>query len=286
MLKLGILRSPSGHSLSSIMQTSALNHLGIEGEYIAYGVSSEELKDKFVELKDSDIRGLNVTMPHKISIIPLLDELTERAKLVGSVNTVSFKDGKSIGDNTDVTGFWEAIPKENKGKIPDSNIAVLGCGGATCAIVVALLQNNVNTLTVYGRDLKKLKEFENYMIERKKIIKSNSKISVELLENINLKNVSLLVNTTPVGMYPKKNDCLIKKESLESLNNDALVYDIIYSPAETKLLEYAKSYNKEILNGIDMLVLQGAASLNVWLEKDIAPVEIMKNAVLEHLKSL
>ena len=109
-------------------------------------------------------------------------------------------------------------------------------------------------------------------------------IHIDLLSSIDLSNTDMLVNTTPVGMYPNFNDCPIKKWDLEKLPKDAFVYDIVYNPLETKLLQHAKSLGLETLNGIEMLVRQGAESLNIWLEKDIAPLEIMRNAVLESLE--
>ena len=106
------------------MQTAALQYLNVSGTYRPYEVKPNELEKMFNQLKGSGIKGFNVTIPHKISIIPLLDELTERAKLIGAVNTVTFNNGKAIGDNTDVIGFWEAIPEEIRKIIPEKNISI------------------------------------------------------------------------------------------------------------------------------------------------------------------
>ncbi len=285
-LKLGIIKSSGTPSLSVIMHTAALQHLNINGEYKAYEVKPEELKDVFERLKKEKAKGVNVTIPHKINIIPLLDELTDRAKQIGAVNTVIFKDGKSIGDNTDASGFWEAIPDEIRKNIPGKNISILGCGGAAHACAIACISNNISKLKIYGRDKKKLENFEGFL---KTIVETSQRdvstsIHIDLLSHIDLSNIHILINTTPVGMYPNINESPARKEDLERLPKDSFVYDIIYKPQETKLLQDAKSLGLKTLNGIEMLVRQGAESLNIWLEKDVAPLEIMRNAVLDSLE--
>ena len=283
MLKFGILRSPSGYSLSEVMQTAALQYLNIRGEYKAYGVKEEELKNIFEKLKQEDTSGLNVTIPHKISIIPLLDKLTKTAKSVGAVNTIIFKDGKSIGDNTDVIGFWESMPEEIKKEIPNKIISILGCGGAAHAVCTALILNNTKKITVYGRNKNKLENFKKHFTETPR--QGVYEIKTGLLDDIDLFDTFMLVNTTPIGMYPKTNETPITKEKLNKLPKDAFVYDIIYNPSETKLLEDSKSFGLKTLNGVEMLVRQGAASLNIWLGKEIAPLSVMRAAVLNELKN-
>ncbi len=283
-LKLGIIKSSGTLSLSVMMHTAALQHLNINGEYKAYEVKTEDLEKVFKKLKKENVKGVNVTIPHKINIIPLLDELTDRAKQIGAVNTVTFKDEKSIGDNTDVSGFWDAIPTRIRENISKKNISILGCGGAAHACAVALLSNNVSSIKIYGRDKNRLDDFKNFLETNVKTPRQNISIKIDLLSNIDLSNTQILINTTPVGMYPNMDKCPIEKEDLKKLPKDAFVYDIIYNPPETKLLQYAKSLGLETLNGIEMLVRQGAASLNIWLEKDIAPLEIMRNAVVETLQ--
>ncbi len=270
MLKLGILRSPDGHSLSSIMQTAALKYLNIEGEYKSYGVSSEKLGKVFNNLKREGVTGLNVTMPHKISIIPSLDELTDRAKSIGAVNTITIKNGRSIGDNTDIIGFWQSLPETIRKDIFNRSISLIGTGGAAYACIMALLQHGVQNIKVYGRNKDKLDRIHKFF---------QAKISIDLISNIELLNTHILVNTTPVGMYPNINETPINIEALKKLQKDATVYDIIYNPLETKFLKEAHSLNLKTINGVEMLVRQGATSLNIWLEKEIAPIEVMRNIV-------
>ena len=284
MLKFGIIRSPQGYSLSTVMQTAALQQLNINGEYKSYEANPEDLKKLLKKLKELKINGVNVTIPHKISIIPLLDELTERATLIGAVNTIIFKkDGKTIGDNTDASGFWEGIPENIKGRLIEREVAMLGCGGAACAVAIAFLSNKIKTLQIYARDKNKLNSFKNSLEQKKEQLKSHTIIEAKLLTNINLSKTSMLINTTPVGMYPDINSSPVQINNLKQLSDDAVVYDIIYKPKETKLLKDAGSLNKKTINGVEMLVRQGAESLNLWLNQDIAPLDVMRNAVMEEL---
>ncbi len=285
-LKLGIIKTSGTPSLSVIMHTAALQHLNINGEYKAYEIKPEELNDVFEKLKKEKVKGLNVTIPHKINIIPLLDDLTERAKLAGAVNTVIFKDGKTIGDNTDINGFFDSIPEDYRRNISKKNISILGCGGAAHACAIALLEHNVAKLKIYGRDRNKLEDFKRFLEMKVKMFRGGVSIEIDLLSNIDLSNTNILVNTTSVGMYPDINETPVLKEYLEKLPKNSLVYDIIYKPQETKLLQDAKSFGLKTLNGVEMLVRQGAESLNIWLEKDIAPLEIMRNAVLDTLEPI
>lgn len=267
------------------MHTAALQYLNINGSYRTFETSEKELKKIFNQLKDSGIRGLNVTIPHKTSVITLLDELTDTAKLIGAVNTIIFKNGKSLGENTDVTGFWQAIPEKIREKVSSQNISIVGCGGAAQAIVIALLLNKVKQITIYGRNKEKLSGFKEFVNSRNEQLKTKSKIETDLLNNINLSNTSMLVNTTPIGMYPDINNSPIKKEELQKLPKNALVYDIIYNPLETQLLKDAKDLNKLTLNGIEMLIRQGAASLAIWLEQEVAPLGVMRLALYSSLVS-
>ena len=283
MLKLGIVKSSNSHSLSSLMHTAALQHLNIKGEYKVYEVSTENLKILFDELKQNGIKGLNVTIPHKISVIPLLDELTERANLIGAVNTITFNDGKSTGDNTDVTGFWEGIPLDIRNKLPGNNVVLLGYGGSACAIAIALIHNDVKSITVYGRDKKKLSMFKEFIDSKTKKLHRNVSTSINTLNDIDLSYAFMLINATPIGMAPDTDSSPVKKEDLKKLPNDSLVYDIIYKPQETKLLKDARSLKLKTLNGVEMLVRQGAASLNIWLGKEVAPINVMRLTVEQSL---
>ena len=156
-------------------------------------------------------------------------------------------------------------------------------------MVTALLLNGAKEIKIYGRNKEKLlnfkKSIELTLVEATlKVASTTTIIDTDLINNIDLSNTFMLVNTTPLGMYPNVDKCPTEKKDLQKLSKDALVYDIIYNPPETKLLKDAKSLGLNTINGVEMLVRQGAASLNIWLEKDVAPLEIMRNAVVETLR--
>ena len=286
MIKLGIIGFPLEHSLSPIMHTAALQQLNINGEYLKYEVKEEKLQELLNAFKKNGLKGFNVTIPYKNKIIPYLDEVTETAKLAEAVNTVTIKEnGKAIGDNTDIEGFWESLPETIRNKIFSSQATVLGCGGTAKAISIALLKNNVSSLSVFSRNKEKLITFANYLNSKKDKLKAKTKLDFGLTSEINLSNTSLFINTTPVGMYPAVDSSPLKKEELQELPKDAFVYDVIYNPTKTKFLEIAESLNKKTLNGIEMLVRQGANSLKIWLDGVNPPIEIMRMAVVQGLSS-
>ena len=279
MLKLGIIGYPLEHTLSPVMHTAALQQLNINGEYKAYEIKEENLEREFKKLVKSGITGLSVTIPFKTKIIPLLDSLTETARLIGAINTLRVdSSGLTTGENTDAKGFYDSIPKRFK-SISDKTVTVLGCGGSARAICIAFLLNKVRTLKVYGRNPLKLKEFEKFLLGRKEKLSSKTSLSTSQLDKLDLEDTFILVNTTPCGMYPKINDTPVKKEKLAELPEKSLVYDIIYNPKETRLLKNAKELNLKTLNGIEMLARQGASSLSFWLGKDISAMGVMRLAV-------
>ena len=283
MLKLGIIGYPISHTLSPQMHTAALQYLNINGIYRAYEVKEDELIQMFNQLKDSGIKGFNVTIPHKISIISLLDELTETAKLIGSVNTVTItKEGKAIGENTDIIGFWETIPNDIKQNLPNLKATIIGCGGSALAVTVALLMNKVKHLKILGRNTAKLSLLKDFIDSRKTLLQSDTIIEKGLMDRVDLSETNILINTTPVGMYPKVDFSPVTKEEILQLPKDALIYDLIYNPQETLLLTLGKYLDRRTINGVEMLIRQGAASLGIWLEQKVAPHGAMRLAVLQN----
>lgn len=285
MLKFGIIGYPLEHTLSPVMHMAALEYLNIGGEYLAYEVKENEFEKVFNELKEKKINGFNVTIPYKKKIIPLIDELSESARLIDAVNTVTIqKNGKIFGDNTDIIGFWEAIPENIREKIQGKDVAILGCGGAASACAVALIKQNVKSIKLYGRDKAKVLRFRDFLNTRQEsILNGKVKINIEadLLTMVDLTNVFMLVNATPIGMYPNTDISPVIKMELKKLSADAVIYDIIYNPPETQLLKLAKSLEKQTINGVEMLVRQGAASLAIWLRQEVAPLGAMRLAVMQ-----
>ncbi len=267
-----IIGDPIEHSLSPAMHNAVFRILNLDCVYIAMRVKSNELDAAIKSIKNSNISGFNVTMPHKVSIIEYMDKLDESSILADAVNTVDIKDGKMIGYNTDIHGFITPI-KERGIILNDKNVLLLGAGGAARAIIIALTKERINELIIANRDIKKA----NILIDNLK-----SKINVNFdtrfidLDNAKdyAKNSYLIVNATPLGM---KNEPSII--SAKYINPDSIVYDIVYRPMNTPLILEAINANAKVIYGYEMLLEQGAKAFEIWLSIK-APRDIMKMALL------
>ena len=236
MRTFGLIGKSLEHSFSSQYFNEKFFKEGItDTQYLNF-----ELKhiSEFTELiKTNKLSGLNITIPYKESIIPFLDELNEEAKEMGAVNTIQFSNGKTIGHNTDHIGFTNSI----KPLLEDRNKAIiLGDGGAAKAIKYALKKLN---------------------IEYKTINRNTSFDYLDITKQIT-GYYTIIINTTPVGSYPNIND--FPKIPYEYLNQNYLLFDLIYNPNETKFLAYGKAKNAQTKNGLEMLQLQAEESWNIW----------------------
>jgi len=275
MLKLGIIGYPLGHSLSPSMHNAALKELEIQGNYVAFETPPNKLFERIEFLKVEGIKGFNVTIPYKEKIIKYLDDIDNSGKIVGAVNTVIIDENKKLyGYNTDVSGFVQAIPNEWQEKIKSKKAAVLGSGGSARAILAGLIELKIQEISIFARNQEK-------SLELKEIF-SNIKINcLPLTENLDLSEFSIVINTTPLGMQGiNEGISPLSLKSIETLPKDALVYDIVYKPLKTKLLEYAEKRNLKTLNGIEMLLLQGAKGFELWTGQK-PPVEIMRKALIK-----
>ena len=274
-----LIGDPVEHTMSPAIHNTAFSETGLDYVYVAFGVKAEEL-DKAIEgMKALNIRGMSVTMPHKVTILKLLDKLDPLAEKIGSVNTIVNDDGVLTGYNTDATGFLQALLErgiEPKGK----NIAILGAGGASRAVSFILADRGANLVI-----LNRLLEFDWAVELARKISQTFSK-NVEALE-LNRDNLvkalgkaDILVNATSVGMSPNIDETPVPSE----LHKPGLiVYDIIYNPVKTKLLREAEDAGAEIISGVDMLVWQGVQAFEKWTGLK-PPVELMKEEAIKHLQ--
>jgi shikimate dehydrogenase len=282
MIKLAITGYPLAHSLSPAMHRAALAAVGLEGDYVVLEAAPDELEAKVNYLKENGFRGFNVTIPHKVAIMNFLDEIDPFAKQVGAVNTVIISPDKKLsGYNTDVYGFTQAIPADIRESLHGKKAAVIGSGGAARAVLAGLADIGISEITIHARNTEKAQELATSRVGKFCPPESTTKILVAgLNDNTNLSGVSIVVNTTPVGMHGKfEGESPLSEASITSLPQDALVYDLVYKPAKTKLLEIAEKRELLTLNGLDMLVLQGAKGLSLWTGLP-APVGVMKQALL------
>lgn len=273
---LGVIGYPIKHSLSPVIQNTAIQEAGIDYAYIAMPIAPEDLEKAVIGLKALNFTGFNVTIPHKVNIMQYLDEIDEMAKLIGAVNTVHIKDGKLYGYNTDAIGFINPLLKENV-EIKDKTTVILGAGGACRAVVCGLIKQGIKNIILAVRNPVKAQLLANDF---------NDLVDIKVCDwhseefKQYLAQADLLVNTTPLGM--EGNIDSKPPVDWESVKKSAFVYDIVYIPAETKFLQEAKEYGHKILNGERMLAEQGAAALHLWTDKDIN-VDIMVKTLHDYL---
>ena len=260
------------------MHNAAFQHLGIDASYVHFSIKPENLKKGIEALKLLDIKGFNVTLPHKESVLRFLDELAEEAKLIGAVNTVVKKDERLIGYNTDAKGF--IIPLKEKTSVKGKVALVMGAGGSAKAVSYILLKEKIGKIFIANRTLERAKKLSSSL----KKLGKETEVKVLALDEIKtiIKEVDILINTTPVGMFPGVESCIIDESLLRKLNKDAIVYDLVYNPLETKLLKLSKKFNLETISGIEMLVHQAALAFEIWTSKK-APVDVMKKAAVNAL---
>ncbi|MCH7949048.1 MAG: shikimate dehydrogenase [Candidatus Dadabacteria bacterium] len=271
----GIFGHPVKHSLSPDMHNSAFNTLGLNSVYVAFDIDPESIEEATRAIRVMGIRGINITIPHKQTIIPYLDEVSPDAKLTGAVNTVKNENGKLLGYNTDVGGFLRAI-REDLDFSPEGNtLFLIGAGGAARAVLSAFCMNG--GAVVYITDIIKDKALE--LANQFKANFQNITIETVELDNQNLieqkfNEADILVNASPAGMDGVGSLDI----PLTSLNKNAVVYDLVYKPPDTNLLKEAKQLGHKASGGLSMLLYQGAESFEIWTGEN-APVEIMKKAL-------
>ena len=276
---LGIFGYPISHTLSPAMHNAVIKALGLDMVYLPFEVKPSNLKEAINGIKSLGIIGVNITIPHKESVIRFLDDISEEARLVGAVNTIVNKDRKLVGYNTDGSGYMASL-KEELGFNPKSKrIIIIGAGGAARGILAALATQKPKSITVANRTLSRavslIKAFKGKF-------RDTRFEAINLDDNMlkmSFNSVDLLINTTSVGMKQSK----ALKIPLETLPKIAIVSDIIYNPLETLLLKKAKKIGLTTHGGLGMLVHQGARSFKLWTGMD-APMNVMRKAALKALK--
>jgi shikimate dehydrogenase len=284
--QLGLIGYPVSHSLSPRIQNAALRACGLKGSYSLFPIHPDDqqgLKDLLTRVRSGEITGLNVTIPHKQNVIPLLDELTPAAQAIGAVNVISLREGQLIGDNTDAAGFLADL-KKFLTTVPltgiiktrrhgDLNVIVLGAGGSARSVVYALANDGWN-VTIAARRMEQAQGLASWF--------SNYAIRTVHYSEIPLSTFQLLVNTTPVGMTPDTDHSPLP-ENL-NLPRDIIIYDLVYNPRETKLIKEARALGVQATTGLGMLIEQAALSFEIWTGHE-APREAMRASVGQSLVS-
>ena len=279
---IGLIGYPLKHSVSPYFQQAALDHYKLDIRYEAWETFSDELRDTVKKLREPENIGANVTVPYKEKIVPLLDEIDELASLIGAVNTVVSKGDKLLGFNTDAHGFVEALGKDGHFDPKGKKVVMLGAGGVARAAGLVLVQSNVASLAltdgIFERSTSLAEDLVRYV--RRATLNPNDwapNISAfkwqELESAATLERCDLIVHCTTIGMKdsPQEGQSPLTPGVIPGR---ALIYDVVYNPWPTPLLELAQKAGANILGGLPMLVYQGAASFKLWTGKE-APLDIM-----------
>lgn len=275
----GVIGHPIEHSMSPPMHNNAFKQLNMDYVYVAFHIFPENIENLITSAKIMGIKGLNVTIPHKTTIIPYLDEIDETAEKIGAVNTIQFKDGIAKGYNTDGIGAIKSI--QEYVSVEDKNVLIIGAGGASKAIAFTLINENINSLTIANRteenanklisNIKKQTNFNN--IKYIPIIKAEDFIN----------DVDIIINTTPIGMYPKDDvDAPIKTDNISEKH---VVMDVIYNPLETTLLRKSRLNGATTINGTSMLINQGIVSFEIFTG-ETPSYESFEEALSEQLSKI
>ncbi len=272
---IGLIATPIRHSSSPTMHNEAFAKLGLDYAYLAFEVGTEELEDTIKGFRAMKVRGSNVSMPNKTVVHKYLDKLSPAAELCGAVNTIVNDDGVLTGHITDGIGCMSAL-KDAGVDIIGKKITIVGAGGAATAIQVQAALDGVAEISIFN---KKDKFFENAEKTVEKLnSKTNCKVSLYDLDDLaklkeEIASSVLLINATGVGMKPLEGITYIPDTSF--FRPELVVLDIVYAPRETALLKLAKSAGCRTLNGLGMMLFQGAAAFEMWTGKQM-PIDYMK----------
>lgn len=283
--RLGLTGYPLGHSYSPVLHAAALNVMGMEGEYRIYPVQplpggKVELAALLDRIRVGYLQGLNVTIPHKESVRPFLDELSATARCIGAVNTIYMKGGRLVGDNTDAPGFFKDLSHFVNKDI--SAAVVLGAGGSARAVAYALAENG-SRVYIAARRLSQAEHLKDDLLGGADKL-GGEVIALPLTETA-LKsicgNCELIVNTTPVGMYPNVDESPWPG-SLQFPGGAAL-YDLIYNPQDTTLVKNARAQGLAAQSGLGMLVEQAALAFECWTGA-WPPTDVMRGALADMIQ--
>lgn len=258
----GILGHPIRHSLSPMMHNRAFELLNLNTIYLPFDVPGASLKEAIKGMKALGFLGANVTIPHKERIVPYLDEVSEEASMIGAVNTITIESGKLYGYNTDVTGIYETL-LDYRESLSGAEVSIFGAGGAARSLIYSLIRHfKVGRINLFNRTVQKAEELKEYFTT--KMIFENiavyELVPPDIVERLN--RSKLLANTSSIGMYPSIDDSPTTIEA--SFNKEQIVFDVVYNPVKTKLLQLGETQGAVVLDGLKMFVEQGARAFELW----------------------
>jgi shikimate dehydrogenase len=273
----GIIGHPIGHTLSPLMHNAAFAACGMSASMSAFDIEPHSLKEALEGFAKLDFGGINVTIPHKESIIRFLDEVDEEASIIGAVNTVRFENRKSAGFNTDVYGFLQSLDPF-RSAIDGGKFVILGAGGAARAIVYALLKHfRTSQIVIASRSPSRINDLiENFRRMGQSNLTAFSTADPQFPLIFQASDV--IINATPVGMLPRANELPVPDPAFR---RGQLVMDLIYRPEQTELLRRAASAGLQTVGGLEMFIHQGARAFEIWTGKSmdirqVRPVIVQK----------
>ncbi|HIE15207.1 TPA: shikimate dehydrogenase [Candidatus Bathyarchaeota archaeon] len=272
-----VIGDPIEHSLSPSIHNAAFKHLGLDYVYVAFRVRPENLEWAINGVRVLGIKGINVTMPHKISVMKHLDNLDLSAEFVGAVNTIINNEGILVGYNTDGIGALKAL-EDTEGDLKSKKTLIIGAGGASRAVSFTLAPK-VKELVIVNRTFKKAVDLAmEVKLRAGGNVRANRYLENTLKEELD--DTDIIINATPIGMHPKERETPIPKTFLKS---DMTIFDLVYNPLETRFLREAKAIGARIIDGLTMLVYQGAASFKLWMNVE-PPINVMMKAARKELE--
>jgi shikimate dehydrogenase len=278
---LGVIGNPIGHSLSPVMHNAALREMNSDFVYVAFPIQESVLSTAIAGFGAIGVQGFSVTIPHKQAIMAELVEISELAQAVGAVNTVWKTKAGWSGTNTDVEGFVSPLKEMNQ-DWGEKTAIVLGNGGAARAVVSGCAELGFKQIQVIGRDNHKLQEFLTSFNAFQSVA---SRLTVQTWDTLDdaIANADLIVNSTPIGMAPKTDASPLTTMQAQQIKPGTIAYDLIYTPNPTEFLKQAMVQGGIAIDGLEMLVQQGAAALKIWTGQSEVPVATMRTALQAHL---
>ena len=272
---IGLLGDPARHSVSPIMHNTAFHHLGLDYVYLVFVVNEQNLAESVRAMRTLDAAGFNLTMPNKHEVVPLLDELSPEARLIGAVNTVKHVDGRLIGYNTDGMGF--VLSLEEKGiHVRGKKFVLLGAGGAGKSIAIQLALDGADELVIFNRRPEPAEALCSLIHQEvPRCTVSSHPLTDDSLKK-ELSTADVLVNTTSVGMGRMEGQSLIQNPAF--FHENLFIADVIYSPKKTRLLELGEAAGCKTVNGMGMIIGQGALGFRIWTGHEM-PLEPVKKAL-------
>ncbi len=273
----GIIGWPVCHSLSPVMQNAAFSAAGIDARYVPFPVAPEQLPQAVEGVRALQVAGVNVTIPYKTAIMPLLDELDPNARAAGAVNVVLNRNGKLVGYNTDGDGLISSLKKDLGCNPAGCRVVLVGAGGAARGALAALCRAGVASVAVLNRTAHAAREMIA-LFQRDYPLVDCAVIETDAVDSAFWSRQELVINATSLGMHGEN----ITGLALTSLPSAAKVYDMVYAPPETPLLSAARALGFQAENGLGMLAAQGELAFALW-NGTPSPENVMRDALIRHL---